>query len=392
MPLTGPSGPLVVLALLAGYVLCAWGLSRAAHRPRQVLAATGALLSGVLLGVSAVNAYFDYYRSWGALWSDLSSDNGTGTAPVVLPPRPGPARPPQPAPSTATGTPGTAGGSAPGAAAVVLSARPDPRPGRLVALSLPGAGAGLRHRQGLVWLPPQYGESAYRSVRFPVVVLLHGDPGLPSSWTHGLDVPRAMQAQTAAGSTAPVVVVMPDVRGRPDQQCLDAPDAPALDDYLSRDLPADLTRDLRVTAPGATWAVAGLSEGGFCAAHLALRHPGVYGAAGVMDGYFRPLPGTGAHRAAADPADDPTALLRALPAGAPVPAFWVMAGTGNPPDYRAAVRFALLLRQREDLRLVTVVHGRHTTPAWRAALPDLLHWAALQVTGHPTYGQLQLSP
>ena len=57
----------------------------------------------------------------------------------------------------------------------------------------------------------------------------------------------------------------------------------------------------------------------------------------------------------------------------------------------AAVGFATLVGRREDLRFLTVVGGRHTTPAWRAALPDLLRWAANTVNGRPTYGQTSVA-
>src|SRR5256886_11378141 len=50
---------------------------------------------------------------------------------------------------------------------------------------------------------------------------------------------------------------------------------------LAVDLPAQVARMLRVSRPGPAWAVAGYSEGGFCAANMALRYPHRYGFAGV---------------------------------------------------------------------------------------------------------------
>lgn len=170
---------------------------------------------------------------------------------------------------------------------------------------------------------------------------------------------------------------MPDVTGGFRlQQCLDAVRGPRLDTYLTADIPRDLAARIRIDPPGPAWAVGGLSEGGFCAARLALRHRSDFGAAAVMDGYFHlrltPSVRRALYGAAAAPArDDPTALLAALPAGPPVPAFWLMAGTGNAHDYREAITFATALGRREDLRFLTVIGGRHTTPAWQAAFPDL---------------------
>ena len=39
---------------------------------------------------------------------------------------------------------------------------------------------------------------------------------------------------------------------------------------------------------GPHWGIGGYSEGGFCAANLALRHPASYGIAASMCGYYQP--------------------------------------------------------------------------------------------------------
>ena len=52
--------------------------------------------------------------------------------------------------------------------------------------------------------------------------------------------------------------------------------------YLAVDLPNQIARILRVQRPGSAWGVAGYSEGGFCAANMALRYPHRYGSAAVL--------------------------------------------------------------------------------------------------------------
>ncbi len=64
-----------------------------------------------------------------------------------------------------------------------------------------------------------------------------------------------------------------------------------------------------------------------------------------------------------------------------------MSGTANATDYHEAITFATAVGHKEDLRFLTVIGGRHTPPAWRAALPDLLRWAAATVHGETSYGQ-----
>jgi len=167
---------------------------------------------------------------------------------------------------------------------------------------------------------------------------------------------------------------------------------PRLDTYLTSDVPVDLAARVRIEPPGQRWAVGGLSSGGFCAARLALRHRTDFGAVAVMDGYFHPdLTGRLRQRIydtrPTAAGDCPTALLAAVPPDGPLPAFWIMAGTANAQDYHDAIAFATDVGRREDLRFLTVVGGRHTTPAWRAAFPDLLSWAGAVLNGRPFVGQ-----
>ena len=368
----GPGSWATFGALLLAFVFAAVALSRVAGLLLRLLSGVGALVSAMVLGVLLVNSYYSYYQSWGALWADVRADNGVSAAPVLIPV----VRPGVGGGSLGLSGPGRGGGR-----------------GRLLSLSMPGTVSGVYGRDALVWLPPQYDDPQYRTRRFPVLELLHGDPGGPRSWTNGLNLVAVLDKEYANGTTMPMVVVMPDINGGfHGQQCLNAVTGPKLDTYLTNDIPAGLAAQVRVAPPGRHWAVGGLSEGAFCAARLALRDPTAFGGVAVMDGYFHPDVTGNLRRllygGRAVPArDDPTAMLQATRPGNPLPAFWVMAGTRNVQDYHAAVAFATLVGRREDLRFLTVVGGRHTTPAWRAALPDLLRWAAATVNGRPTYGQ-----
>ncbi len=373
--LLGPSSRLLLLALACAFGACAVILARAGGLALRLLSAAGALLAGMAVGVGVVNNYYDYYQSWSALGTDLSADNGAGAGVAVVP----------------IGMRGADGGVGPTASRGALG------PGRLESISLPGPVSGVHGRQALVWLPPQYDQRRYAATRFPVLMLVHGEPGKPQNWTTGLGLPEVLNQQYASGTSNPMVVVMPEVAGQfPRQQCLDATQGgPRLDTYLGTDVPRDIASQLRVSPPGRHWAVGGLSAGGFCAARLALRYPRTFGAAAVMDGYFHPdlnqlarrqLFGSGPVPATADP----TTLLARFPAGRPLPAFWIMGGTGNASDYRNAITFATSVGEREDLRFLTVIGGRHTAPAWRRSLPDLLRWAGAVVNGRPAFGQTAL--
>ena len=152
----------------------------------KALAGVGVVALGMSTGVVAVNDYFGYYTSW--------SEAYAGTF------------------GGATATKETIDTRQAGAAPM--------RSGRLLSVDLPGAASGI-NRRGLVYLPPQYGLRQYRTVRFPVVELMHGTPGSPASWTVEFDIARMIDTLLAQRAIGPMVVVMPDMtQGHSEQECL----------------------------------------------------------------------------------------------------------------------------------------------------------------------------
>jgi S-formylglutathione hydrolase FrmB len=180
---------------------------------------------------------------------------------------------------------------------------------------------------------------------------------------------------------------MPDANGGPriSLQCLNVWHGPQDATFLGVDLPGALSRSLRVPPPGRAWGVAGYSEGGYCAADLALRYPGRYGAAGVLSGYFvpgddrlgspvrtvNPFGGDKALRALNTPAK----RVRALPVNEPIPQFWLGAGGDFRQDVTAARAFQRrLLARQPDVMVHLAPGGKHNMATWRALIPPLLEW------------------
>jgi enterochelin esterase-like enzyme len=180
------------------------------------------------------------------------------------------------------------------------------------------------------------------------------------------------------------VLVMPTMStGRHFQEGVNAPGA--LDDtYLTQDVRTAIEARFRVSRAPAEWGIAGYSSGGYCAANLAMRHRSYFGAAGIMDGYFRPQDGPAAaalhNNPAAEAANDPIRLAAALPAGAsPLPAFWMSAGTGNAADLAGARAFASALHGIERVPLYLEPNAGHNFYAWAPALPHLFPWLWAQL-------------
>jgi hypothetical protein len=144
---------------------------------------------------------------------------------------------------------------------------------------------------------------------------------------------------------------------------------------------------IRVQPPGPAWGIAGYSEGGYCAANLALRHPLRYGFAGVMSGYFQPTfnriqyGNTVRHvdpfgrSAALRKQNSPLDMLHQLPAGSHIPHFWVGAARAVRGDVLNALSFVALLRKQQPATpLMISQNGAHNAVAWRSMILPMLEW------------------
>lgn len=351
---------LAMVVLAVGLLAVA---ARLGWRLWTLVPAAASVAVAVLAGAVWVNVSYGYYQRWPDAFADLSGAPLAGGPGAPVP------------------VPAVAPRLTPRSAATLGH-------GRLVETRLSGPVTGL-DRRALIWLPPQYDEPRYAATRFPVLLLLHGDPGEARGFIYGMHVDSTADALVRAGRTAPYVIVMPTVWvGWHGQQCLDAKAGPADESYLTRDVPTAVARRFRVQPPGPRWAVAGLSEGGFCAVDLALRHPTLFAGAASLDGYYTPDTSRGlrwrlfAGSRAAQDAATPINLVQRWPQ--PVgPALWLMAGDRDRGDMQQLRAFAAAAAPISPERVVVVRHGRHTTPSWRTALPDLLVWAGQVASGRP---------
>src|SRR6266581_4163854 len=238
-----------------------------------------------------------------------------------------------------------------------------------------------------VYLPPQYFQPGYQAYRFPVIELIHGQPGQPEDWISVVGVTKAFDHLLEAKLARPAVLVMPDANGgrKISLQCLDQVGGPQDLTYLAEDLPAQIARIVRVRRPGPAWGVAGYSEGGFCAANMALRYPHRYGFAAALSGYFQPLgnqlagarqlvsPFGGNRRLQEE--NTPLEEIAGLPAGAAIPRFWLGAGADDGQDVANAEVFLRELRRHQALVPLTITAGcGHTMTTWRAQVPSMLSW------------------
>jgi S-formylglutathione hydrolase FrmB len=150
-------------------------------------------------------------------------------------------------------------------------------PPRVVETSYPTPALG-GSRPVLVLLPAGYDSNP--SARYPVVELLHGDPGAPASLVSLGD----LSAAQAASGIQPFIGVAPDGNDatKPFSWWANIP-GHAMGTAVTSDLRAWAATHLRITG---SWSFAGLSSGGFAAAYLPLISTQPVHAICALSGYF----------------------------------------------------------------------------------------------------------
>ena len=231
------------------------------------------------------------------------------------------------------------------------------------------------HRASAVYLPPGYSPTR----RYPVLYLLSGMAGGPSSFYDGLHLADVADALISSQSTPPFIAVMPAAGPvvNPDS----GEWAGVWEDFLVRDVVPWIDTRLPTIASPAGRALAGLCAGGFGAMDIGLRHPGVFGTLESWEGYFAPVfrDGPFVHSSPTDlDAHDPTLLIRK---DAPSlrdsgVRFYVSVG-GN----HAQILRVWSLRFASELTRLGLDHRLWLLPAaerghfWRATLPSALAYA-----------------
>jgi enterochelin esterase-like enzyme len=371
-----------LLIVLFGVLI--WRLAVTRRLALKIVAACLAFVMAMAFGVLAVNKYFGYYATWGAAIADFSNSSPNSGPQISQG-------------SLLSGTKHSAFNQR----AVYL--RLALQQGYTFPVDMPGK---LSHinRTGYVYLPPQYFESQYANYRFPVIELIHGQPGDPQDWINVVGVQETLNTLLRQGQASPVVLVMPNANGgnRISLQCLNQVGGPADLTYLAQDVPNDIAHMLRVQQPGLGWGVAGYSEGGYCAANMALRYRYRYGFSASLSGYFIPYKNKLADGKSVSPFGTDSALqlqntpideVRSVAAGARLPLFWLGAGAGDKADVANAEYFAQELQLHEaNVPLILTAGGGHTMGTWHAEVPPMLTWMSKGLAGAVAHvEQLQLA-
>lgn len=286
------------------------GSSRSLARPIMAAAVVVALVTTLPVFVDMVNLEPDVHmRSGAALTGGLADAGSPAPLPsnvTTLSPsmgdQAGVVAPTGPS-ATTTGDPGNILSNA----RPWLSWRPNGQ-GTIneIQLAAPWTGGSATARL-IIYLPPGYSAGAHR---YPVIYEV---PWGDSSWVT-IGLPGYLDALTNSGAIAGHIVVFVSERGGPyaDSECVDSYDGREnVETYVSTTVPAYIDAHYRTIAKPAARSVLGLSQGGYCAAMLVLRHPDVFGTAMAFSGYYQAAIGSPQTRNASLPFGHHQALIDA---------------------------------------------------------------------------------
>lgn len=363
------AGPLVILAVLASalfaLVVVGWPRwrrrgARALSRGVQVLALNVIV---VVLALVVLNDQYVFYATWadlfGARSPQVQAQHG-GTVAEALK-----------APVHDKGLPRK------------VAVRPDyalPQPGsRLQTYSVLDPSAGV-HVPVLVYLPAGYDPKSSR--RYPVILGLHGFPSTPMSFVKHNFLSTADRL-TAEHQLAPSIFVIPqiDVPAEIDTECVDGPAGdPQTATWLTSVVPTWALSHLRVRTDRTSWATMGYSYGAWCSAVLSMRHPGIFGAAIVMQGYFKPkfAPSYQPFTPAQLRAFDLTELAGANP---PPLNMWVLASRQDHGSYPSTAAFLKAARSPLSVHSIVLAEGGHRPSVYEPYSSAALTWLARTLPG-----------
>lgn len=239
-----------------------------------------------------------------------------------------------------------------------------------------------RRRSYLAYLPPGYRAAAARGVRFPVLYLLHAPPGRPAGYVLAGAINVRADVLIARRRIRPFLMVIPNGKSGTFGNDTEWANARAgrYEDFVLDTVRAVDRRWATLPARNGR-AIAGLSEGGYGAANIALHNPGVFATFESWSGYFEQTPTysfKGASRALLA-ANSPSAYVSSLAPvlkRLPLRAYLYQGRQDRlyPADRMRA--FARRFAAAGGHVRYSLYPGRHSWKLWRAQIPHMLRFAS----------------
>ena len=264
--------------------------------------------------------------------------------------------------------------------------------GRLVLLSMPYSPRVRRKITTWTYLPPGYDDPQNAYKTYPVVYVLHGQPGTWTDCYLSGKVEVMADKLIASGKLPPLILVAFDGSGPGGPRDMTdftnrTTDDYRVEDFMVQDLVPWVDATYRTVATPSGRALWGYSGGGYGALNVGLKHPDVWGTLCSHAGFY-------------DPADDGKVMRNAL--GAPGPAWQTnnplvtaaslaqntglhvyMEDSPNAEDYPKFQHLAALLRQH-GVDVDTQEHNKaHSWKVIAINCQDSLTFAAQRFAASP---------
>jgi enterochelin esterase-like enzyme len=246
--------------------------------------------------------------------------------------------------------------------------------GRAVRIDVTSAALGGRIQPVDVYLPPGYATHPRR--RYPVLYLLHGEPGRPGAFLMTVRLGVVEDELVARHHAQPVLLVMPfgSTGSFTDKEWANGVRPhEGWETFVARDVVRAVDSRFRTIRSARARGIGGLSEGGYGAINIAIHHPHEFGLVESWSGYERAddLGSIFGHRPALLRLNTP---LDSLSAAAPRlrrdhTYFWLY--TGKDDRFLGQNEsFVSLLAHDHVAHRFRLVHGGHNWALWRGNAAD----------------------
>lgn len=259
--------------------------------------------------------------------------------------------------------------------------------GAEVTIPLEATKSSFHPRDAIAYVPPAYWTKP--DMKFPVIVLLPGNPGSPDDWFKTRIVQQiADEYQQAHDGVSPIVVSVDGTGGYLDNPaCVDGARG-NVQTYLAVDVPNTLKAKLRVTDDQSTWTIGGLSYGGTCSLQVVTNAPQAYG--NFLDFSGQAEPTLNNHQDTVDTlfggsedafnAIDPAHILTAAADSGDSKFSNIqgkfIAGTRDSESQKTLSNLNDLAQKAGMTTDYGTVSGGHDFGTWRKALDETFDWAA----------------
>ncbi|SUU74435.1 enterobactin/ferric enterobactin esterase [Actinomyces denticolens] len=231
-----------------------------------------------------------------------------------------------------------------------------------------------------VWTPRGYSPTDGKT--YPVLVMLHGDPGSPDGVVGALKAASAMQAAIDSGEVPPAILVLPSLNADKRQtampDCADVVGHAQVGTWVQDDVPAIVRASFPNVSPNRSgWAIGGVSAGGFCSTWTAIMRSDVYGYVISLSGYDVPFTGSMSTSNELKSSNTLSTLLRTRVHQSL--RIWQMAAKDDTGTADLRASFPAAVPPTDTLEMVTPQSGGHSATLWRQTFPTALTWWGAQL-------------